>query len=86
MSARQKVALSLPLGGEARLSQVQFSGVGLRVKPDRGGALLATTQLLFFLFKNYLFFENVVHHVLLPNVPPHASSSSKDTVEAEGMM
>lgn len=60
VSARQKETLSLPLGGEAQLSQEQFTEVGLRVKTDRGGALLVTTQLLFFLFKNYLFFENVV--------------------------
>lgn len=64
VSARQKEALSLPLGGEAQLSQEQFTGVGLRIKTDREGAQLVTTQLIFFLFKNYLLFENVIYNVL----------------------
>lgn len=34
VSARQKEALSLPLGGEAQLSQEQFTGVGLRIKTE----------------------------------------------------
>lgn len=76
VSARQKETLSLPLGGEAQLSQEQFTEVGLRVKTDWGGTLLVTTQLLFLLFKNYLFFENVVCSVPFDQmhhpVPPPA--------------